>query len=75
MTKTLKRLKGYGAVQGVLKDGSNVKIFRRKNRFFIGNRMGQEMEAVVRVYKTDHTALSGELNLEKFLHTTPFKLF
>ncbi len=46
-----------------------------KNRFFIGNRMGQEMEAVVRVYKTDHTALSGELNLEKFLHTTPFKLF
>lgn len=40
-----------------------------------GNRMGWENEAVVRVYKTDHTALSGELNLEKFLHTTPFKLF
>jgi hypothetical protein len=31
--------RGYGEAQGRLKNGTKVKVFRRKNRFFVCNRM------------------------------------
>lgn len=43
--------RGYGDVQGELKNGTKVKVFRRKNRFFVCNRMQWEMVKVVTLYK------------------------
>lgn len=43
--------RGYGSSIGKLKNGTKVKIFRRKDRFFESNRMLLEMEDAVKLYK------------------------
>lgn len=42
--------RGYGSEQGTLKNGAKVKIFRRKNRFFVCNRMSWGMQKAVEIY-------------------------
>jgi hypothetical protein len=42
--------RGYGSEQGPLKNGVKVKVFRRKKRFFVCNRMLWDMAKVVAVY-------------------------
>lgn len=42
--------RGYGSEQGRLKNGTKVKIFRRKNRFFVCNRMLWTMQKAVSLY-------------------------
>ena len=51
--KRIKNLipRGFGDYQGYLQNGCKVKIFRRKNRFFITNRMLLSMQDAVRLYK------------------------
>jgi hypothetical protein len=43
--------RGYGETQGRLKNNVKVKVFRRKNRFFVCNRMLWSMQKAVRIYK------------------------
>jgi len=43
--------RGYGDAQGYLKNGTKVKVFRRKNRFFVCNRMTWTMQKAVSLYK------------------------
>lgn len=43
--------RGYGSAQGRLKNGAKVKVFRRKNRFFVCNRMLWGMQKAVSLYK------------------------
>lgn len=43
--------RGFGEYQGCLQNGTKVKIFRRKNRFFITNRMLLSMKDAVKLYK------------------------
>src|SRR3989339_1535850 len=43
--------RGFGDYQGFLQNGSKVKIFRRKNRFYITNRMLLSMNDAVKLYK------------------------
>jgi len=43
--------RGFGEYKGELKNGTKVKIFRRRNRFFITNRMLLSMQNAVRLYK------------------------
>ncbi len=42
--------RGYGSEQGRLKNGTKVKLFRRKNRLYICNRMLWDMRKAVEVY-------------------------
>jgi hypothetical protein len=42
--------RGYGSQQGRLKNGTKVKIFRRKNRLYVCNRMLWDMRKAVEVY-------------------------
>lgn len=42
--------RGYGEAKGELKNKTKVKIFRRKERFFIGNRMLMSMKKAVEYY-------------------------
>jgi hypothetical protein len=42
--------RGYGSEQGHLKNGVKVKVFRRKNRFYVTNRMMWDMQKAVEVY-------------------------
>ena len=50
--KIIKQIpRGYGTFQGKLENGAKVKIFRRKKRFYISNRMLWNMEKIVRLYK------------------------
>jgi hypothetical protein len=43
--------RGYGSLQGALKNGVKVKVFRRKNRFFVCNRMLWAMQKAISLYK------------------------
>ena len=43
--------RGYGEAKGKLRNKTKAKIFRRKNRFFIANRMLMSMEEAVNYYK------------------------
>lgn len=43
--------RGYGSVTGKLKNGTKVKVFRRKDRFFVCNRMLWEVEKAISLYK------------------------
>jgi hypothetical protein len=43
--------RGYGDSIGLLPNGTKVKIFRRKNRFYETNRMLWTMQEIVRIYK------------------------
>jgi len=43
--------RGYGSLQDRLKNGVKVKIFRRKNRFFVCNRMLWSMQKAITLYK------------------------
>jgi hypothetical protein len=43
--------RGYGEVLGKLKNGVKVKVFRRKSRFFVCNRMTWGMQKAVSLYK------------------------
>lgn len=43
--------RGYGSSIGLLPNGTKVKIFRRKNRFYETNRMLWEMRDIVKIYK------------------------
>jgi hypothetical protein len=43
--------RGFGDYQGHLQNGCKVKIFRRRNRFYITNRMLLSMQEAVRLYK------------------------
>lgn len=43
--------RGFGDYQGYLQKGAKVKIFRRRNRFYITNRMLLSMKDAVRLYK------------------------
>jgi hypothetical protein len=43
--------RGYGDTQGKLKNGVKVKIFRRKSRFFVCNRMLWDMQKALKLYK------------------------
>jgi hypothetical protein len=43
--------RGYGHSEGFLKNGVKVKVFRRKNRFFVCNRMLWSMQKAVALYK------------------------
>lgn len=43
-------VRGYGSAQGKLKNKTKVKIFRRKNRLFVCNRMLWTMEKAVAAY-------------------------
>lgn len=43
--------RGYGNAQGFLKNGAKVKVFRRKSRFFVCNRMMWTMEKAMSMYK------------------------
>jgi hypothetical protein len=49
----LKKLigRGYGDAKSHLKNGAKVKVFRRKSRFFVCNRMLWDMQKVVTLYK------------------------
>lgn len=47
--KTIAR--GYGDTFGELKNGVKVKVFRRKSRFFVCNRMTWDMAKAVNLYK------------------------
>lgn len=42
--------RGYGSSQGQLKNGTKVKVFRRKSRFYVCNRMLWTMAKAVAVY-------------------------
>lgn len=44
--------RGYGDFQGYLKNGTKVKIFRRRNRFYETNRMLMTMQNIVKLYKS-----------------------
>jgi hypothetical protein len=48
----LKKLipRGYGEVSGELKNNTKVKVFRRKERYFISNRMLMDMQEAVKTY-------------------------
>jgi len=50
----LKKLipRGYGETKGELKNRTKVKVFRRKNRYFICNRMLMNMQKAVNYYNT-----------------------
>ena len=43
--------RGYGSLQDRLKNGVKVKIFRRKSRFFVCNKMTWDMQKAVSLYK------------------------
>lgn len=43
--------RGYGDLQGRLKNGVKVKVFRRKSRFFVCNRMLWKMQKAITLYK------------------------
>lgn len=43
--------RGYGSVQGRLRNGTKIKAFRRKNRLYGCNRMGWSMVDIVQLYK------------------------
>jgi len=43
--------RGYGSLQDRLKNGTKVKIFRRKSRFFVCNKMTWDMQKAVNLYK------------------------
>ena len=43
--------RGFGDYQGYLQNGCKVKIFRRRNRFYISNRMVLSMKDAVKLYK------------------------
>lgn len=43
--------RGYGSLQGKLKNGVKVKVFRRKSRFFVCNRMLWDMQKAISLYK------------------------
>lgn len=43
--------RGYGELQGRLKNGVKVKVFRRKSRFFVCNRMLWTMQKAISLYK------------------------
>lgn len=43
--------RGYGDSIGLLKNGTKVKVFRRRKRFYETNRMLWEMQDIVRIYK------------------------
>ena len=43
--------RGFGDYQGYLQNGSKVKIFRRRNRFYITNRMLLSMNDAIKLYK------------------------
>lgn len=43
--------RGYGEAQGRLKNGVKVKVFRRKDRFYVCNRMLWDMAKLVETYK------------------------
>jgi len=43
--------RGYGSLQDRLKNGVKVKIFRRKTRFFVCNRMLWSMQKAITLYK------------------------
>ena len=43
--------RGFGDYQGYLQNGCKVKIFRRRNRFYITNRMLLSMQDAVKLYK------------------------
>ncbi|OGI18128.1 MAG: hypothetical protein A2255_10955 [Candidatus Melainabacteria bacterium RIFOXYA2_FULL_32_9] len=43
--------RGFGDYQGYLQNGCKVKIFRRRNRFYISNRMLLSMKDAVKLYK------------------------
>lgn len=43
--------RGYGDIQGRLKNGTKLKVFRRKNRFFACNRMLWSMQKALSFYK------------------------
>lgn len=47
--KQIKR--GYGSLQGKLKNGTKIKAFRRKNRLYGCNRMTWDMAKIVRLYR------------------------
>jgi len=50
--KIKKRIpRGYGDSIGYLKNGTKVKVFRRKNRFYETNRMLWTIQNIVKVYK------------------------
>lgn len=44
--------RGYGEAQGRLKNKTKVKIFRRKERYFICNRMLMNMQNAIKYYKS-----------------------
>ena len=44
--------RGYGEAKGYLRNRTKVKVFRRKNRYFICNRMLMSMQKAVRYYNT-----------------------
>lgn len=50
--ETIKKLipRGYGSEKGILKNGTKVKVFRRKNRFYTCNRMLRTMIEIVKSY-------------------------
>jgi hypothetical protein len=43
--------RGYGSLQDRLKNGVKVKVFRRKSRFFVCNRMTWNMQKAIALYK------------------------
>jgi IS4 transposase len=42
--------RGYGEVIGTLKNGTKLKVFRRKNRFYTCNRMLRSMKDTIKLY-------------------------
>ena len=60
--------RGFGDYQGFLQNGSKVKIFRRKNRFYITNRMLLSMQDAVKLYKkrwTIEKILKSQIGLNR----------
>ncbi|MEW5820321.1 MAG: hypothetical protein AB1782_09035 [Cyanobacteriota bacterium] len=46
----IKQILGFGEVKGELKNKTKVKVFRRKERYFIANRMLMDMQKAVKSY-------------------------
>ena len=42
--------RGYGEVKGTLKNGTKLKVIRRKNRFYTCNRMMRSMKDIIKIY-------------------------
>jgi hypothetical protein len=42
--------RGYGEVKGTLKNGTKLKVIRRKNRFYTCNRMMRSMKDILKLY-------------------------